>query len=56
MDAIFAVKLALQKRHEHNLGTWAVLINLIKGLLTVFLATGCMQFWRNSACHRSFAA
>ena len=30
MDTIFTVKLALQKRHEHNLGTWAVFIDLIK--------------------------
>jgi len=35
MDAIFAVKLALQKRHEHNLGTWAVFIDLIKAFDSV---------------------
>ena len=30
MDTIFVVKLVLQKHHEHNLGTWAVIIDLIK--------------------------
>ena len=32
---IFAVKLALQKLHEHNLGTWAVFIDLIKAFDSV---------------------
>ena len=35
MDAIFTVKLALQKRHEYNLGTWAVFIYLIKAFDSV---------------------
>ncbi len=29
-DGIFAVKMALRKRHEHGLGTWAVFIDLVK--------------------------
>ncbi len=34
-DGIFWVKLALQKRHEHGLGTWAVFINLVKAFDSV---------------------
>ena len=40
-DGIFAVKMALQKRHEHGLGTWAVFIDLVKKPSTVFLAMVC---------------
>ena len=35
-DAIFTVKMALQKRNEDGLSTWDVFIDLVK-LLTVFL-------------------
>ena len=28
-DAIFAVKLALKKRHEHNLETWILFLDLV---------------------------
>ena len=34
-DGIFAVKMALQKRHEHGLGTWAVFIDLVKAFDSV---------------------
>jgi hypothetical protein len=34
-DGIFAVKIALQKRHEHGLGTWAVFIDLVKAFDSV---------------------
>ena len=34
-DRIFTVKLALQKRHEHGLGTWAVFIDLVKAFDSV---------------------
>ena len=34
-DGIFSVKLALQKRHEHGLGTWAVFIDLVKAFDSV---------------------
>ena len=34
-DGIFTVKLALQKRHEHGLGTWAVFIDLVKAFDSV---------------------
>ena len=34
-DGIFTVKLALQKRHEHGLGTWVVFIDLVKAFDSV---------------------
>ena len=34
-DGIFTVKMALQKRHEHGLGTWAVFIDLVKAFDSV---------------------
>jgi hypothetical protein len=34
-DGIFSAKLALQKRHEHGLGTWAVFIDLFKAFDSV---------------------
>jgi hypothetical protein len=34
-DGIFAVKMALQKRHEHGLGTCAVFIDLVKAFDSV---------------------
>ncbi len=34
-DGIFATKMALQKRHEHGLGTWAVFIDLVKAFDSV---------------------
>ena len=34
-DGIFSVKLALRKRHEHGLGTWAVFIDLVKAFDSV---------------------
>jgi hypothetical protein len=34
-DGIFSVKLALQKRHEHCLGTWAVFTYLAKAFDSV---------------------
>jgi hypothetical protein len=34
-DGIFAVKMALQKRHEHGLGTLAVFIDLVKAFDSV---------------------
>jgi hypothetical protein len=34
-DGIFSVKLALQKRHEHGLGTWVVFIDLVKAFDSV---------------------
>ncbi len=34
-DGIFSVKLALQRRHEHGLGTWAVFIDLVKAFDSV---------------------
>ena len=39
-DGIFSLKLALQKRCEHGLGTWAVFVDLVK-LSIVFLAKLC---------------
>ncbi len=34
-DGIFTVKLTLQKRHEHGLGTWAVSFDLVKAFDSV---------------------
>jgi len=34
-DGIFTVKMALQKRHEHGLSTWAVFIDLVKAFDSV---------------------
>ena len=34
-DGIFSVKMALQKRHEHGLSTWAVFIDLVKAFDSV---------------------
>lgn len=34
-DGIFTVKMALQKRHEHGLSTWAVFVDLIKAFDSV---------------------
>jgi hypothetical protein len=34
-DGIFSVKLALQKRHEHGLGTWAAFVDLVKAFDSV---------------------
>ena len=34
-DGIFALKLALQKRREHGLGTWAVFVDLVKAFDSV---------------------
>ena len=34
-DGIFSVKFALQKRHEHGLGTWAAFIDLVKAFDSV---------------------
>jgi hypothetical protein len=34
-DGIFFLKLALQKRREHGLGTWAVFVDLVKAFDSV---------------------
>ena len=34
-DGIFSLKLALQKRREHGLGTWAVFVDLVKAFDSV---------------------
>ena len=34
-DGIFSVKLTLQKRHEHGIGTWAVFTDLDKAFDSV---------------------
>ena len=35
VDGIFSLKLALQKRKEHGLGTWAVFVDLVKAFDSV---------------------
>ena len=34
-DGIFSLKLALQKRREHGLGTWTVFVDLVKAFDSV---------------------
>ena len=43
LDGIFSLKVALQKRREHGLDTWAVFIDLIKA----FDSVPCSLFWRD---------
>ncbi len=52
-DGIFTVKLALQKRHEHGIGTWAVFIDLVKAFDSVprdglYITLGKLGFLGNS--------
>ncbi len=54
-DGIFAVKIALQKRHEHGLGTWAVFIDLVKAFDSVppnGLLVALDKFWINRKIKR----